>query len=217
MTAQANRIFGHPQCYAWELGDCSTGISKEHYVSAVVLRGVSLGKPTVMGIGRLLHGNQQRALRLGGRVAWRLPWRADRPRPEPLLPTAWYVGREGDRSLVAKVLCEKHNAALSIFDGAGSTLFSGMDRIDSAAGRAGEQPETFVVNGDHLERWMLKMLCGGLYSGTMQVRGGSMKDVCPPGEWLNVLFRGAVPCRLGRGFTCGPERRARYSRRSRPF
>ena len=90
------------------------------------------------------------------------------------------------------MLCEKHNAALSIFDGAGSTLFSGMDRIDSAAGRAGEQPETFVVNGDHLERWMLKMLCGGLYSGTMQVRGGSMKDVCPPGEWLNVLFRGAA-------------------------
>lgn len=48
MSDQANRIFGHPQCYARELGDCSTGISKEHYVSAVVLRGVSLGEPTVL-------------------------------------------------------------------------------------------------------------------------------------------------------------------------
>src|SRR5262249_40314032 len=77
-------------------------------------------------------------------------------------------------------------------DGAGNTLFAGMDRIDSAAGKAREPPETFVVNGDHLERWMLKMLCGGLYSGTMQVPGGSMKGVCPPVEGLNVLVRDAA-------------------------
>jgi hypothetical protein len=99
---------------------------------------------------------------------------------------------KGISGLVAKVLCEKHNSALSGFDGAGSTLFAGMDGIDSAAGKTGVPPETFVVNGDHLERWMLKMLCGGLYSGTMPVPGGSMKGMCPPLEWLNVLFRGAA-------------------------
>src|SRR4051812_18357116 len=111
MTAHANRILGHPQCYAREMGDCSTGISKEHYVSAVVLRGVSLGEPTVL----VQNLSFQQPGTLEGR---------------------------GISSLVAKVLCEKHNSALSIFDGAGSTLFSGMDRIDSAAGKAGEPPET---------------------------------------------------------------------------
>jgi hypothetical protein len=89
------------------------------------------------------------------------------------------------------ILCDKHNAALSVFDSAGDTLFAGMDAIDSAAGKAGVPPETFTVDGDRLERWMLKVLCGGLYSGTMPVPGGSMKGVCPPVEWLNVLFRGA--------------------------
>jgi hypothetical protein len=161
MSARTDRFFGHPQCYARELGDCSTGISKEHYVPAVVLRGVSLGEPTVL----VQNLSFQQPGMLEGR---------------------------GISSLAAKVLCEKHNAALSVFDNAGSTLFAGMDRMDSAAGRAGAPPETFVVNGDHLERWMLKMLCGGLYSGTMLVPGGSMKGVCPPLEWLNVLFRGAT-------------------------
>jgi hypothetical protein len=140
------------------LGDCSTAISKEHYVSAVVLRGVSLGEPTVL----VQNLSFQQPGTLEGR---------------------------GINSLVAKVLCEKHNAALSIFDAAGNALFTGMDGIDSTVGKAGEQPGAFVVNGDHLERWMLKMLCGGLYSGTMPVPGGSMKGVCPPVEWLNILFR----------------------------
>ncbi len=160
MSARSNRLFGHPQCYARELGDCSTAISKEHYVSAVVLRGVSLGEPTVLV--------QNLSFQQPGTLEER-----------------------GISSLAAKVLCEKHNAALSVFDGAGNALFVGMDRMDSAAGKVGTPPETFVVNGDHLERWMLKMLCGGLYSGTMPVPGGSMKGVCPPVEWLNVLFRGA--------------------------
>ncbi len=167
MSARTDRFFGHPQCYARELGDCSTGIVKEHYVSAVVLRGVSLGEPTVL----VQNLSFQHPGTLEGR---------------------------GIRSLVAKVLCEKHNAALSAFDGAGHALFGGMDRMDSAAGKVGTPPETYVVNGDHLERWMLKTLCGGLYSGTMAVPGGSLKRVSPPVEWLNVLFRGtALPSGQG--------------------
>ena len=63
----------------------------------------------------------------------------------------------GINSLVARVLCEKHNGMLSDFDKAGSSLFSGMDRMDSSAGRAGEHPEVIKVSGDRLERWMLKI------------------------------------------------------------
>src|SRR5262249_46589640 len=106
MSAQADRIFRHPACYARELGDCSTAISKEHYVSAVVLRGVSLGEPTVLV--------QNLSFQQPGTVE-----------------------SKGISGLVAKVLCEKHNSALSGFDGAGNTLFAGMDGIDSAVGKAG--------------------------------------------------------------------------------
>src|ERR1035438_2904312 len=42
--------------------------------------------------------------------------------------------RKGIRSLVAKVLCSKHNSDLSPFDVAGFSLISGMDQMDRAAG-----------------------------------------------------------------------------------
>ena len=43
--------------------------------------------------------------------------------------------RLGISSLVAKVLCSKHNSDLSDFDVAGLSLFVGMDQIDGAAGK----------------------------------------------------------------------------------
>jgi hypothetical protein len=92
----------------------------------------------------------------------------------------------GIGSLAAKVLCSKHNSQLSAFDVAGFSLVSGMDRIDCAAGKVEEEHETVQICGDDLERWILKTLCGGLFSGNL--RGGSLKGVCPPREWLEVLF-----------------------------
>jgi hypothetical protein len=93
-------------------------------------------------------------------------------------------------SLVAKVLCEKHNSELSSFDVAGLSLFSAMDQIDSAAGKPDANCEVVCVNGDHFERWMLKTLCGGLFSGTFPLPSGSLKGFRPPERWLRVLFRG---------------------------
>jgi hypothetical protein len=173
MPPTTETAFSHPQCYARALRDCSGQISREHYVSAVVLRGVSLGEPTVLV--------QNLSFQQPGTVE-----------------------SKGISGLVAKVLCEKHNSALSGFDVAGNSLFAGMDGIDSTAGKAGVPAEAFVVNGDHLERWMLKILCGGLYSGTMPMPEGSMKGVCPPVVWLNVLFRGAdLPPGQGLYFRAG--------------
>jgi len=98
----------------------------------------------------------------------------------------------GIGSLVAKVLCDKHNSTQSNFDAAGLALVSGMNRIDSAAGKSGQPQEMYRLKGDHLERWMLKTLCGGLFSGNIPVRGGHLKGVCPPREWLDILFRSGV-------------------------
>jgi hypothetical protein len=103
--------------------------------------------------------------------------------------------KKGIGSLVAKVLCSKHNSDLSPFDVAGISLVSGMDQIDRAAGKVEEEDETFVVSGDDLERWMLKTLCGGLFSGNV---GSGLQGVCPPMGWLEMLFgKGKMP--LGHG------------------
>jgi hypothetical protein len=49
-----------------------------------------------------------------------------------------------------------------------------------------------TVSGDNLERWMLKILCGGLFSGNFLARPGeSMKSMAPPRAWLEILFCGA--------------------------
>lgn len=96
----------------------------------------------------------------------------------------------GIPNLVAKVLCTKHNSDLSRFDIAGLDLFAGMDLIDSAAGNYGESLKTIPVNGDDLERWMLKTLLGGIISGNIPLSGGRLKSVMPPMHLLNILFEG---------------------------
>jgi hypothetical protein len=157
MLNHPNNTFSHPDCYAAELGGCSTQISKEHYVSDAILRLVSLGEPAVL-VRNLVFQS-----------------------PQTLEP-------RGISNLVAKVLCSKHNSDLSRFDCAGQALFAGMDQIDSAAGKPDQLPTTIVVNGDDLERWMLKTLCGGIFSGNIPVSGGSLKSIRPPKAWLSILF-----------------------------
>jgi len=149
--------YAHPDCYAAELEECSTQISKEHYVSNTVLRLISLGEPCVL----------VRNLRFQS--------------PETLEPI-------GISNLVAKVLCSKHNSDLSRFDCAGQSVFDGMDQIDSAAGKPDTLPATILVNGDDLERWMLKTLCSCIFSRNIPVSGGSLKSIRPPKSWLSILF-----------------------------
>lgn len=157
MAGHSHNTFAHPECYAGQLGDCSTQISKEHYVSDAILRLVSLGESSVL----------VRNLKF-------------QP-PETLEP-------RGISNLVAKILCRNHNSSLSRFDSAGESLFSGMDQIDSAAGKRDVPNGEIVVNGDDFERWMLKTLCGGLFSGNIPVAGGTLKSVQPPKEWLELLY-----------------------------
>jgi hypothetical protein len=161
MKDQTEVPFAHPECYARSLRDCSERISREHYVSAVVLRGVSVGEACVL--------------------VQNLSFQQTKDTPQKM----------GISSLVGKILCRKHNSALSGLDDAGKTLFDGMDRMDATSGKAGEKHETSVVNGDDLERWMLKILCGGLFSGIMTVPEGTMKGVCPPLDLLKILFQNA--------------------------
>ena len=161
-------FFGNPNCYARALGDCSARINREHYVSSSVLSDVAEGEASVL-VQNL--GFQQKKGELEGR---------------------------GISSLVARVLCEKHNEALGPFDATGRALFAALDRINSTIASPVRQELVTMIDGHRLERWMLKTLCGGLYSGNLPTFDGSIKGLCPPRLWLDALYRdGDLP--VGQG------------------
>lgn len=86
--------------------------------------------------------------------------------------------------LAANILCSRHNTSLSPLDSIGRKFFDFIMGKDV-------QSEFLMVNGDEIERWMLKVLCGGLSSGFF---GPEHKGWQPPDEWLQILFgSGIVP------------------------
>jgi hypothetical protein len=90
-------------------------------------------------------------------------------------------------------LCDTHNILLSRFDTAGKEMFQALDALNEAAGNPAAPRQTLPVDGDGLERWMLKSLIGGLYSGNFRVtETETMKGVCPPPDLLEILFKGAA-------------------------
>jgi len=105
-------------------------------------------------------------------------------------------------TLSSKVLCNRHNEALSPLDTLAKKFFS------VALGRAGEQ-WAMVLNGFEVERWMLKLYCGFLSSGVMTYRGKPMPKAFPSEEFLNTLFyRKPIP--PGRGLLCVLEKKSEY-------
>ncbi len=98
----------------------------------------------------------------------------------------------GISSLTSRILCKYHNNSRSKYDTEGGKLARAMDQIDEHAGASGWPIEPHFVDGDLIERWMLKTLCGGIYSGNFLVPPeDSLRGMLPPPEWLNVLWKGA--------------------------
>lgn len=159
------RAFQHPECFARALGGCSQKISGEHYVSKSLLELVENRA-----------GKISKSVRVEG-LAFQKPG---------------ILQSIGVASLVGNILCEAHNSCLSPLDVAGTGLFTALDRLNDAAGEPTLPDQVLHVDGDRLERWMLKTLCGGLYAGAFGLlQGESMKGECPPVEWLEILYQDA--------------------------
>ncbi len=79
-----------------------------------------------------------------------------------------------DQVLQAKILCTRHNSALSSIDAVGGRVFH--------ACREGQKNKPAYscrsIPGVDLERWILKVMCGATAT--------SKEDV--PTEWLRILF-----------------------------
>jgi hypothetical protein len=99
------------------------------------------------------------------------------------------VKRVPPATLTGKILCSRHNLALSPLDAVASRLFQRIDQfhhefIDSVQEH---QNRFFLLNGHDIERWTLKTLCGAIVSRNAQIRTGESNWI-PPLEWLKILF-----------------------------
>jgi len=84
-------------------------------------------------------------------------------------------------SLASKMLCGRHNSALSELDAQAIRFFKAFDDLH-LWGHLNE--DVMLFNGHDLERWFLKILCGLAGSGNLEKVG--KLDISS--EWLEILF-----------------------------
>ncbi|MFQ5798661.1 MAG: hypothetical protein ACE5H0_08205 [Bacteroidota bacterium] len=83
----------------------------------------------------------------------------------------------------SRVLCERHNSALSPLDVIAVRLFQAFDE-EGAAGSG--QQLLYLFSGHDLERWLLKILCGITCSKNLPLDVEA--DLSIPKYWLDILF-----------------------------
>ena len=107
---------------------------------------------------------------------------AFQPRGEPK--------RFGINKLESNILCSHHNSGLSLFDAEIVAAFHAFERLHyAAAGRQVQVEPVYTLDGDRLERFFLKALCGGLYAGLFPVEETArMKGIQPPLGWLETIY-----------------------------
>lgn len=81
----------------------------------------------------------------------------------------------GIDSFSAKVLCDKHNASLSVLDTAANQAFSTIEVLgrDSESATSGDRVTSFhLSSGLDIERWMIKVYCGLVAAKKIRSRSG---------------------------------------------
>lgn len=144
-----------------------TGTSlRQCYAGLLADCGSRLSREHYISESLLRHLNRTNDLRVSG-----LPWLEDK---EKVLPPG---------ALVSRILCERHNAALSPLDAIAVRLFQAFD--ETRAGGSGQQL-LYLFSGHDIERWLLKILCGMAYSKNLTLE--TEVDFSIPKYWLDVLF-----------------------------
>ena len=153
----------HPECYARALGDCLGPVSREHVVTEALLKAVWQGAK-------------------GGQV-YGLTFLAATPEGG---------GQFGINALTAKILCDGHNNALSPFDAEIMKFFKAMERLVRSEHDGEPAAQNSYVNGDFIERWMLKTMYNGVFSGNFPIPfAPNFAGQLPPEDGLQVIYRNA--------------------------
>jgi hypothetical protein len=98
----------------------------------------------------------------------------------------WVKGQERivpPNALASRMLCNRHNSALSTLDAIAVRLFQAFD--EGRAAGSGQQL-IHLFSGHDLERWLLKILCGVVSSKSVSVDGEVNLSI--PEYWLRILF-----------------------------
>lgn len=107
--------------------------------------------------------------------------------------------RLSPNALASRILCQRHNGALSPLDAIALRFYrranSAREHLLAPRGR---RDKVYLFNGNDLERWMLKVLCGLLVSGNAATGDGSKFVSEPIPAWIDVLMgRREMPAKLG--------------------
>jgi hypothetical protein len=112
----------------------------------------------------------------------------------------------GINSLTAKILCGRHNSALSPLDDEGGQFLRTIKSIHASLGKKSLSRKTLVsiVSGEALEIWILKIACGLFYSKIASQNRQILSDhaiddsIIAEGFFSAVIFdpRGASPEQL---------------------
>jgi hypothetical protein len=164
-------------CYAGGLADCDSKLTAEHYISESVLTAISQ-----IPLGNNAFTPTQPLSASG------LPWSKGEIRS--LMPSAFK----------AKILCERHNNALSSLDSMAQKLWKWFNiiHLSDLDLNNTEVADNLLINGHDLEMWMLKTLCGIHAAKLTKDLADLSPTWSPPAWWINVLFgREAMPSRCG--------------------
>lgn len=107
------------------------------------------------------------------------------------------------KSLVANILCERHNNSLAPLDKLGLMAFDALTEASDYAvnrkspGRAAH----YLMSGDGLELWMFKLAAGIHFGGIAMAEGGIVRDKSefPTDEVTAALSTGSLPPKSGLG------------------
>lgn len=67
-----------------------------------------------------------------------------------------FAGKKLSKKIVvAKILCQKHNSSLADFDAVGGLLLEALETI-TCDDKSKQEPKSFEINGDYIEKWLLK-------------------------------------------------------------
>jgi len=152
-------------CFAAFTKDCRGRLSNEHWLSS----------------GVLVEAGDGKVVRIGG-----LPWQRE-----------GLINELPPRRLGSKILCERHNHALSPLDSVAAHTFKLLDKFffDQISRRDIGGNEFDLLSGEHLERWLLKMIWGATaaFPTVPRLRAGIDHDAL-----ADYLFRdGGLPVGWG--------------------
>ncbi|QEM46668.1 hypothetical protein [Mycolicibacterium grossiae] len=163
--------YANPGCYARASKDCDEELTREHFISDDLLGSISWDGKVVVVEG----------------AAWQ-----DKTAKRKTI---------GRGSLSRKMLCRRHNNALSPLDKMAAEFFRLLleDHVDIfkylGNDDRGSFPRGFtMVSGPHIELWMLKVIWGAIEAGAMEVDGHTayrFRLGVTTEQLAEILWRGA--------------------------